>query len=125
MNAKAQIIEENGKPQYAVVPYREYVRLLAAAAEADDVRDIEAFERRLAAGEEELVPAPIAHRLAEGENPMRVWREHRGLTQAQLATEAGLTQSYIAMLEGGERKGGVAKLRAIAAALRVDLDDLT
>ncbi|MGH8511948.1 MAG: helix-turn-helix domain-containing protein [Gammaproteobacteria bacterium] len=42
----------------------------------------------------------------------------------QLAEAAGVWQSYIAMLERGERQGSVAKLRMIAKALAVDVDDL-
>lgn len=60
----------------------------------------------------------------EGENPVRAWREHRGLTQAQLAEPAGVGQSYVAMLEAGERKGSITRLRALARALGVELDDL-
>jgi len=81
MNAKAQIIEANGKPQYAVIPYRDYLRLVEAAEDAEDARAIDEFERKLAVGEEELLPADIVHRLVEGENPMLVWREYRGLTR--------------------------------------------
>jgi len=124
MNAKAQIIEANGKPQYAVIPYRDYLRLVEAAEDAEDARAIDEFERKLAVGEEELLPRDIMHRLVEGENPMLVWREYRGLTQGQLAEAAGVRQSYIAMLERGERQGSVTKLRAIAQILKVGMDDL-
>ena len=124
MNAKAQIIEANGKPQYAVIPYRDYLRLVEAAEDAEDTRAIDEFERKLAVGEEELLPLDIVHRLVEGENPMLIWREYRGLTQAQLAGAVGVRQSYIAMLEGGERQGSVTKLRAIAQVLKVGVDDL-
>jgi hypothetical protein len=74
MNAKAQFIEANGKPQYAVIPYRDYLRLVEAAEDAEDARAIYEFERKLAVGEEELLPRDIMHRLVEGENPMLVWR---------------------------------------------------
>ena len=88
MNAKAQIIQANGKPQYAVIPYRDYLRLVEAAEDAEDARAIDELERKLAVGEEELLPADLVHRLVEGENPMLVWREYRGLTQGQLAEAA-------------------------------------
>jgi transcriptional regulator with XRE-family HTH domain len=140
MIAKAQIIEANGKPEYAVIPYRDYLRLVDLASamiaaghgrpyteaeeDAEDVRAIEEFERKLAAGEEELLPAEMVHRLVEGENALLVWREHRGLTQAQLAKAAGVGQTYISMIERGERQGTAAKLRAIARVLKVQVDDL-
>lgn len=118
---KAQIIEANGKPQYAVIPYRDYLRLVEAAEDAEDARAIDEFERKLAVGEEKLLPLDIVHRVVEGENPMLVWREYRGLTQAQLAGAVGVRQSYIAMLE---RQGSVTKLRAIAQVLKLGVDDL-
>jgi DNA-binding XRE family transcriptional regulator len=121
---RTQIIASNGKPQYAVVVYEDYLRLVEAAEDAEDVRAIEEFERKLAAGEEELLPAEMVHRLVEGENAILVWREYRGLTQTQLAEAAGVGQSYIAMIEGGKRQGTTARLRAIARALKVQMDDL-
>ena len=55
---------------------------------------------------------------------MLVWREYRGLTQAQPSGAIELRQSYIAMLEGGEQQGAGSKLRAIAQVLKVGVDDL-
>lgn len=124
MNSKAQIIEANGKPEYAVIPYQDYLRLVEAEEDVEDLRAIEEVERKLAAGEEELIPAEMVHRLVEGENAILVWREHRGLTQAQLAKAAGVGQSYIGMIERGKRQGTAAKLRAIARVLKVQVDDL-
>lgn len=120
MNARIQVIERDGKPEYAVLPYKEYKRLAALAEDAEDIR---AFDAAMDSGEE-LLPADMVHRLVGGENPIPVWRAYRNLTQAQLAEGAGVGQSYIAMLERGDRQGSITKLRAIARALKVDLDDL-
>lgn len=115
-----QIIEKDGKPEYAVLPYKEYERLLELAEDAEDVR---AFDEVMARGEENI-PYELVKQLLEGGNPIRLWRQHRGLTQAQLAEKAKVGQSYIAMLEKGERKGAVEMLQRIAAALGVEMDDL-
>ncbi|CAN5816753.1 helix-turn-helix transcriptional regulator [soil metagenome] len=120
MNGKVQVIARDGKPEYAVLPYKEYKRLATLAEDADDIR---AYDEAVAS-EEELLPAEMVGRLVAGENPLLVWREYRGLTQAQLAEAAGVGQSYIAMIEKGERQGSVTKLRAMARALNVDVDDL-
>ena len=54
--------------------------------------------RRLAA-EDSLIPNAVVKRLVAGESPLRVWRDYRGLTQAELAQRAGLTQQAVAQAE--------------------------
>jgi DNA-binding XRE family transcriptional regulator len=115
-----QIIEKNGKPEYAVIPYQEYERLLELA---EDMADARAFDEAMAR-DEEIVPYELVKQLLEGGNPIRLWRQHRGLTQAQLAKKVKVGQPYIAMLEKGERKGAVEMLQRIAAVLEVEVDDL-
>ena len=55
---------------------------------------------------------------------MKVWREQRGLTKQALARAAGLPPSTIARLESGERRGTVAQMRKLAAALGINLDTI-
>ncbi|MDH4285438.1 MAG: helix-turn-helix transcriptional regulator [Gallionellaceae bacterium] len=119
-----QTIEKNGKPEYVVLPWDEYQAMLAALEDRADTAALAGFAERLARGEEETIPAVVLDRLLAGEQPVRVWREHRGLTQAQLAEAAGVTQSMVAMIERGGRRGTVDTLTVIARALKVDLDDL-
>jgi hypothetical protein len=40
------------------------------------------------ARDEEAIPYELVKQLLEGGNPIRLWRQHRGLTQAQLAEKA-------------------------------------
>ena len=94
---------------------------------AENLADVRAFDRaksRLAKGEDELMPFEMHERLAKGENPVRVWREYRGLKVQELAARAGIGATYLSMIEGGTREGKVATLAAIARALDVTLDDL-
>ncbi|HEB99119.1 MAG TPA: type II toxin-antitoxin system Phd/YefM family antitoxin, partial [Thiotrichales bacterium] len=49
MNARIQIIEKDGKPEYAVVPYEDYRRLLELAENAEDIRAGDEALRALAA----------------------------------------------------------------------------
>jgi len=119
-----QVIERDGKPEYAVVPYDEWQRLLELAEEAEDIRDAEQAMRELENGEDELISGEMVARLLDGEPPVRVWREYCGLTQAQLAERAGVTQGAVAQIESGKRRGSVDLLRKLAAALAVDVDDL-
>jgi transcriptional regulator with XRE-family HTH domain len=66
----------------------------------------------------------VVERLAEGQNPIRVSREHRGLSQGAPATRAMLPPQTISMLETGRRKGTLDHMRRPAEALGVSLDDL-
>ncbi len=76
---KVQVIEKDGRPEYAVIPYAEYERLVEVAEMIEDVRDYDTVKEDLRSGREELVPADVADRLLNGENPVRVWRNHRRL----------------------------------------------
>lgn len=118
-----QVVERDGR-KWATLPLEEYERLMEAA---EDLADIAAYDRavaELARGEDELIPGEVVDRLFSGESRLKVWREFRGLTQAQLAEAAGLAQATIAQIEGGQRKGSAAVLKRVARALRIDLDDL-
>ena len=108
----------------AVLPEVEYRKLVENAEDAADIVAIERFHDRLARSEEELVPAAIANRLFAGENPVRVWREHRGMSGRALAEAAGIAQPYLSQIETGERDGSFETIRKLADALRVSLDDL-
>ena len=81
-------------------------------------------EARIASGEEELIPADVVDRLLDGETPLRVWREFRKLTQADLAYSSGVNRVRIADIEAGRNSGSVHTLRKLAAALGVSIDDL-
>jgi DNA-binding XRE family transcriptional regulator len=119
-----QIIEKDGSPEWAVLPYEIYLRLVEEAEMLRDIRDydkaIEAIER----GEEELVPSEVVYAILDGENPIRVWREYRGLTQKQLAKAANISKPYLSQLETGKRTGTTEVLTAVAEALDLTLDDI-
>lgn len=120
-----QIIERDGKAEYAVVPIDEYKLLLEKAEELDDVTAFDEAMHELAVNQDELVPAETARRLVSGkESLLKVWREFRGMTQQQLAQRAGISQGQVALIEGGKREGKVSLLKSLANVLDVDLDDL-
>ena len=121
---KVQIIEHEGRPEWAVLRYEEYLGLLERLEEADDGRAFDRAKADLASGNDELIPAVVVDRLSAGESPLRVWREHRGLTQQELAEAVGRGKAYISQLETGARSGAPGTLRALAAKLDLDMEDL-
>ena len=106
------------------IPKAEYERLLAMEEDYEDFRAALAVETRIAEGTEELVPAPVADRLIDGESPLRVWREHRGLSQSALARASGVNRVQIVEIEAGRNAGSIRTLRRLADALGVALDDI-
>ncbi|MFQ5535481.1 MAG: helix-turn-helix domain-containing protein [Sphingomonadales bacterium] len=119
-----QYIETPGGEQMVILPRKEYEQLCEAAEDADDVRAYDEAKRRLAAGEDEMVPGEFADRILDGENPVRVWREYRGLSVKELAEKAEISAAYLSQIEGGAREGSVSTMKALATALNLDLDDL-
>ncbi len=62
--------------------------------------------------------------MLDGENALKVWRKHRGVTQRALAKAAGKSKSYICEIEAGKKSPSVKTLKALAKALDCGLDDL-
>ena len=124
MNENIQLIERDGKPEWAVLPYEEYLQLLEQAEMLEDIRDYDAAKAALENGEDELIPAEVVFAILDGENPIKVWREYRGLTQQQLADKVKISKPYISQIETGKRTGTTEILSAIAKALDVSLDDV-
>lgn len=98
-------------------------RIAISASDFEDIMDVLMFDEAVANAGEHL-PAEMVKRLIDGENPVRVWRGHRGFTQAELAAKASVSQATIAEIESGRKNGSVDTLKRIAAALNVDLDDI-
>jgi DNA-binding XRE family transcriptional regulator len=117
------IISPSGE-RLIVLTEADYQKLLAAAEDAADREAADTFRHKLASGDEELVPAEVVERILGGENRIRVWREHRGLTSKALAAKAGIAQGFVSQIETGKREGTVETLRKIASALAVTIDDL-
>ncbi len=117
---KPQILEVEGKPRLAVVPLAEWQRIVERLEDAEDALAV----RRWRSAPGETIPADMVNRLLDGENKIKVWRMHRGLTQQALADACGVSKPYVSQLEANTRLASQAVLRKLASALRVDLDDL-
>jgi len=120
---KVQIINKDGKPEWAVLPYETYQQMIEDSEMLQDIRDYDEAKKAIEEGEE-LVPSEVVYAILDGKNPIRVWREYRGLTRQQLAGAAGISVPYISQIESGKRKGSTGVLSAIARALDLALDDI-
>ena len=123
---KVQFIKTAGGEELAILPKSEYGRLANLVADEDvgTARIVRDTRDKIAAGREIMVPKAVVDRLAAGENPIRVLREWRAMTQAKLAAAIGITQGYLSDLEAGKRKGPVALHQKIGRALGVPIDFL-
>ena len=118
MSSRVQVIEQDGKPAFYVVPADLWERMREAAEDAQDIADLERFER-----EDDGVryPAAVAMAMADGARPLRAWREHKAMTLQVLADAAGLSRAYVSQIEGGKRTGSAATLAKLAQALGVSV----
>ena len=116
------ILDETGKPAFAVIPWLEFLQLMPGAADAALSDEALYDEARGEGGE--LFPAELADRLLAGESPIAVYRAHRGMTQKRLAEAAGINPVYLSQIETGKRTGSLKTLAAIARALGVEPGDL-
>jgi len=113
-----ETIERNWQ-KFVLVPIDQYNRILEELEMLEDNRDFE----RIKALDEEAFPSAVIDRLVvEDENPVKVFREYRGLTQEQLAEKSGIHLTDLATIETGQASGSVESLNLIADALNLDVD---
>ena len=115
-----QMLVIDGK-RFALLPEDVWERVRDAVEEAEDIADIERFDR---ADDGVRIPGAVAFAIADGAHPLRAWREHRGLSQERLAEAADLSKAYVSQIESGKRTGSARTLRALAKALTVPIDAL-
>ena len=109
-------IERDGERTHAIVTLEEWTRIEELLEDEQDLADA---RRVLADPGEDEIPAELAFRLAKGESPVKILREARGLTQAQLAGTAGLDGATVAVIEAGQATPSGELLRKLASALGV------
>jgi DNA-binding XRE family transcriptional regulator len=112
---RIQRIEIEGKT-YVLLSEEDYEDLVDGLEASAVLADI-------AAGQE-VWPLDIVEARANGENPLRVFRNYRKMSVSDLAAAAGISQPYLSEIESGKKTGSVDVLKRIAAALKVDLDDI-
>ena len=90
------ISDENGEIQFAILPIEEYRSLV------DDDNDEEWEDVPYEASEFDDVPLPFAIAdiiTSKNVSAIAAWRIYRGLTQAQAAEKAGISQAALSQIE--------------------------
>ncbi len=103
------IPDDSGAPAYVVVPVAEYAALVSKA------RSI---------GKRKTIPHEVVSLMVDGISPARAWREHRGLTQVQVAHRMGISQPALAQIEAAARPRKDTRVR-LAAALGITPEQLS
>jgi mRNA interferase RelE/StbE len=118
-----ETITRKGK-EFAVIPVAVLQKLMEDAEMLADVKAYDAAKARLEDGEDELIPLEITERRLRGEPALRIWREHRKLTQEQLAKKAKVSRALIAAIETKRKSGSVSTWKKLGAALVVGWEQL-
>jgi DNA-binding XRE family transcriptional regulator len=116
-----QVIEQDGEPRFAVVPWKDWCAIAAALEDQADADLVARSEARIAAGEETIPGEVVNAILLEGATPLAAYRKWRGLKQVELAARAGLNQAYVSELEAGKKTPSLEALQDLAAALDLDV----
>jgi len=106
----------------------DYEALIERLEDVVDIAALDDLESRLATDGSEVLAnylsADLVERLMAGESPVRIWREHRGLSARSLAEAAGLTPSYLSEIETGRKPGSLDAMAKVARTLNVPLENL-
>ena len=103
---KYDLLHIQGKP-YVLVPLHDY-RTMSGNNPANDL------------------PEKVLDQLtARQQHPVKILREHRGMTQAELAKQAGLSRPSLTEIETGKKDGSIRAMKALAEALQVPVGSLT
>lgn len=121
---KPQFVTTESGEEIVVLSRRDY-EALAARAGDDDAEDAMAARILADTAGEAAIPESVWGQIEAAPSPIGPLRKWRGLTQAALASAAGISQGYLSALEAGRKRGDVDTLRAIAAALGVGLNAVT
>ena len=112
--------------EMVIMPKADYDQLLAEHDDEsgdDSTRDARKVLRRVQAGTEPLIPVEVYKmNKIEGLSRIRAWRSYRGLSIAALAHKIKKSQPYLTQIENGTRKGTLATMAKLAAALGTTVD---
>ncbi len=102
-----QVIEKDGRPVFAVLPYDDFMLLLKKQ------------------GDEIYFPDEVVRlNIIEGMSLPRAWREYKKLTQSQVASKLGISQSALAQMERVGTNLRMATLNKLAGVFNINVEQL-
>ena len=108
-----QIIEQGGKPMFAVIPYEDYLLTFNPPV----VKSV-----RIPQGDS--IPNQVVNLMFDQKITLaRAWREYLGLTQDEVATKMSIGQSALAQIETST-KPRKATRQKLAEALGINVEQL-
>ena len=106
-----QVIKQNDKPVFAVIPWDLYQELIKNYI--PDESDV-------------WFPQDVVEaNVVRGDSLLKAWREHLGLTQAEVSRRVGMSQPAYAKIEKRGSNPRTTTLRKLANALGISLEQLT
>ncbi|MBM3503409.1 MAG: type II toxin-antitoxin system prevent-host-death family antitoxin [Alphaproteobacteria bacterium] len=113
---KHQVISRDGKPAFVVIPIEEWRQISATLEDRSDTAAVRAFLGSTQA----TFPDAVVKAILDGAHPIRAFREYRGITQAELASQIGSSAAYISQLERGVRHAGYRLRKKLGSALKIE-----
>lgn len=105
-----QMIEQNGRPAFVVIPYEEFITL---------------YPRAKVEIEKKYIPhAVVKNMVIQDISLIKSWREYLGLTQQEVATKMGITQAALSQIEAGDSKPRTATLKKLAEIFGISIEQL-
>jgi len=104
-----QIIEQGGKPAFAVIPWDEFQALLEGVEPNES---------------EVWFPNEVVKANIRGDSLVKAWREYKGLTQAELAAKAGIKQPALTRMEKPDANPRKSSLIKLADAMGITVEQL-
>jgi ribosome-binding protein aMBF1 (putative translation factor) len=124
MTYEPQLFDAPDGTEMVILEASEFARLKRLAGEDEEVQDIADARRVLREIRDGAGTMPgevLALILDDDLAPLAAWRRYRGLSQAELARRAGLSQVWISRIERGGGYGSRETRRKLAAALDAPL----
>jgi DNA-binding XRE family transcriptional regulator len=108
-----QIIQQGGKPMFAVIPYDDYVRAFRISTSTP-----------IRIPQDDSIPHEVVRLSFDHDwTAIRAWREYLGYTQADIANKLAISQSALAQIETSKRPRKATKQK-IAMALGIGFEQL-